>query len=185
MKNSIVKLDVRDDLRKGIEPFSKIMGAVSALRPDEQLLLIAPFEPVPLFSVLKRQGFEHVSRELESGDFEVLFTRDPNARVAAEIPKTPPLNTGKVIKNASAKSARARGDSGKTEIVDVDARGLEPPQPLMKILEALADLPENAELRAKTDRRPVHLYGQLEDRGFSGASEEQSDGSFITSIRRH
>jgi hypothetical protein len=117
MKNSIVKLDVRDDLRKGVEPFSKIMGAVSALRPDEQLLLIAPFEPVPLFSVLKRQGFEHVSRELESGDFEVLFTRDPNARVAAEIPKTPPLNKGKAIKNASAKSARARrfrknGDRG-------------------------------------------------------------------------
>jgi uncharacterized protein (DUF2249 family) len=185
MKNSIVKLDVRDDIRKGVEPFSKIMGAVSALRADEQLLLIAPFEPVPLFSVLKRQGFEHVSRELESGDFEVLFTRGSDTQVAKDIPKTPPLNTRKAMENAAAKSARARGESGKTETVDVDARGLEPPQPLMTILEALADLPKNGELRARTDRRPVHLYSQLEDRGFSGASEEQPDGSFITSIRRH
>ena len=69
-------------------------------------------------------------------------------------------------------------------IVEVDARGLEPPQPLVVILEALAVLPEGAELRARTDRRPMHLYGQIEQRGFIGQTEEQLDGGFITSIRR-
>jgi hypothetical protein len=68
--------------------------------------------------------------------------------------------------------------------MDVDARGLEPPQPMVKILETLATLPTDAALRARTDRRPVHLYPMLEARGFAGQSEEQSDGSFITHIRR-
>ena len=68
--------------------------------------------------------------------------------------------------------------------VNVDARGLEPPQPLVVILEALGSLPESAELHAHTDRRPLHLYPLLEQRGFVGATEEQHDGSFITTIRR-
>ncbi|MBK7999202.1 MAG: DUF2249 domain-containing protein [Verrucomicrobia bacterium] len=66
----------------------------------------------------------------------------------------------------------------------VDARGLEPPQPLVTILEALTQLPAGAQMRALTDRRPMHLYGQLTERGFVGESEEQPDGSFITHIRR-
>jgi uncharacterized protein (DUF2249 family) len=69
-------------------------------------------------------------------------------------------------------------------VLDVDARGLEPPQPLVVILEALASLPEGGEMRAHTDRRPLHLYAQLEERGFTGETEEQPDGRFVTTIRR-
>ena len=43
-------MDVRDYIRSGHEPFSKIMNAAAALQADEQLLLIAPFEPRPLLS---------------------------------------------------------------------------------------------------------------------------------------
>lgn len=66
--------------------------------------------------------------------------------------------------------------------LEVDARGLEPPQPLVVILEAAARLPDGAELRARTDRRPMHLYAQLQERGFTGKTEEQPDGSFVTTI---
>jgi uncharacterized protein (DUF2249 family) len=66
----------------------------------------------------------------------------------------------------------------------LDARGLEPPEPLVKILEALTALPEGAGLRAHTDRRPMHLYAQLEERGFVGETEEQPDGSFVTHVHR-
>ena len=69
-------------------------------------------------------------------------------------------------------------------IVNVDARGLEPPQPMVVIMETLSELPECAELHARTDRRPLHLYPLLEQRGFTGKTEEQNDGSFITIIRR-
>jgi TusA-related sulfurtransferase len=68
--------------------------------------------------------------------------------------------------------------------VMLDARGLEPPQPLVVILEALESLPPGVPLRACTDRRPMHLYALLEQRGFTGETEEQHDGSFITTIRR-
>lgn len=69
-------------------------------------------------------------------------------------------------------------------LVTLDARGLEPPQPLVVILEALERLPEDAEMRAHTDRRPMHLYALLEERGYTGESKEQHDGSFITTICR-
>jgi uncharacterized protein (DUF2249 family) len=65
----------------------------------------------------------------------------------------------------------------------IDVRGLEPPQPLVIILEAVAELREGIELRARTDRRPMHLYALLEQRGFTGETEKLPDGSFITTIR--
>jgi uncharacterized protein (DUF2249 family) len=166
MQEKIVSLDVREDIRRGREPFSRIMQTVAQLRDDEALLLTAPFEPKPLFAVLAQQGFSHNSKPLASGDWEVLFSRAPQMA-------TPHHATG------SCEAQRRRGS-----VVEVDARGLEPPQPMVKILEALSDLPEGAELRARTDRRPMHLYPQLEARGFSGKSEEQPDGSFVTCIRR-
>jgi uncharacterized protein (DUF2249 family) len=55
---------------------------------------------------------------------------------------------------------------------------------MVKILEALVALPAGAELRARTERRPMHLYPHLEERGFTAATEEQSDGSFLTHISR-
>lgn len=167
MSEEVVTLDVREDLRQGREPFSKIMETVAGLTADQSLRLLAPIEPVPLFRVMARQGFNHEARRTDSGDWEVLFCRD--AAGAASVQPT----------EALCQSARLGG-----EAMEVDARGLEPPQPLVKILEALAKLPAGGTLRARTDRRPMHLYAQLLERGFGGESEEQSDGTFITDIRR-
>ena len=75
MRERIIELDVRDDLRRGREPFSKIMLTVAQLKAEESLRLLAPFEPKPLFAVLAQQGFSYVSKALDSGDFEVLFSR--------------------------------------------------------------------------------------------------------------
>lgn len=174
MTEKIVKLDVREDIRQGREPFSKIMVAAGRLKSNEALLLIAPFEPRPLFGVLGQQGFTHESKPTEAGDWEVLFRREPEPA---------PAPAKKAVAAASAKPA-GRPACGCAAVREVDARGLEPPQPLVTILEALADLPEDTELRAQTDRRPMHLYPQLKERGFVGESKEQADGSFITYIRR-
>lgn len=72
----------------------------------------------------------------------------------------------------------------KNTLIELDARDLEPPLPLMKTLEAVASLPEGATLRLHTCWRPALLYAELEKRGFTAASEEQSDGSYLTFIRR-
>jgi TusA-related sulfurtransferase len=68
--------------------------------------------------------------------------------------------------------------------LELDARGMEPPQPLIRIIEALPNLPPSAVLKARTDRRPMHLYAELETRGFIGKTEEEADGSYITKITR-
>lgn len=68
-------------------------------------------------------------------------------------------------------------------IVELDARGLEPPQPMVRILETLATLPAGAVLRARTDRRPLHLLAHLADRGWQCESTEETDGSCVTHIR--
>lgn len=77
MKARIVTLDVREDLRQGRHPFAKIMQTVATLRPNESLRLLAPFEPAPLYAVLAQQGFSHQSRQIDGGDWEVLFRRTP------------------------------------------------------------------------------------------------------------
>ena len=94
MSENIVTLDVREDLRNGREPFSKIMGAVAQLQPDEKLLLVAPFEPTPLFSVLGNQGFDHESKQIQSGDWEVLFTRRSGETRRVRSAGTPALRRG-------------------------------------------------------------------------------------------
>jgi uncharacterized protein (DUF2249 family) len=174
MSNQVVVLDVREDIQKGREPFSKIMQTVAGLRTDQKLLLIAPFQPVPLFGVMANQGFSHRAKPTAAGDWEVLFTRSSAAPIASEKISAP-----------SPSSARGtKAVCGGTPVFEVDARGLEPPQPLVAILEKLETLPQGAALRARTDRRPLHLYDQLDERGFTWETEKQSDGSFVTHIRR-
>jgi len=170
MNENTITLDVREDIKAGREPFSTIMAAVGRLDAQQGLLLIAPFEPVPLFHVLAKRGFAHVSKQTPAGDWEVLFSRN----VAMPDP------TSAALTNSSSSTCHANQPR---EVVDLDARGLEPPQPLVAVLEAIATLRRGAILRAQTDRRPMHLYSQLEARGFTGESMEQSDGSFITHIR--
>ena len=164
MKGTVVKLDVRPDLERGVEPFSKIMHTVSRLQNDDALLLIAPFEPAPLYAVLARQGFSHKSKPMGTADWEVLFQRA-------------------VVPQSSDESPAPRPVQQTPSVVEVDARGLEPPQPLVEILEAVAQLPPGSELCARTDRRPLHLYPPLAERGFTAESEKQADGSFVTHIR--
>lgn len=72
----------------------------------------------------------------------------------------------------------------KSASAEVDARGLEPPQPMMQILEAVSELPAGVALRARTDRKPLHLYPELESRGIKYTSEQETDGSWVTTLTR-
>jgi hypothetical protein len=71
---SLSTLDVRDILSSGGEPFAEIMQAVAALAPGQGLRLLATFKPVPLFGVMAQRGYGHVEREIDGGDWEVIFT---------------------------------------------------------------------------------------------------------------
>ena len=73
---------------------------------------------------------------------------------------------------------------GAASETEVDARGLEPPEPMMRILAAVEALKPGVTLRARTDRRPVHLYPELDARGVRYVSEQAADESWITTLNR-
>lgn len=69
-------VDARPTLASGGEPFGEIMEAAAQVGDGEVLVVLAPFEPVPLEGVLGEQGFQHVVDELEGGSWRVTFHRD-------------------------------------------------------------------------------------------------------------
>lgn len=79
MKPRTIHVDVREDIRAGREPFSRIMAAAAQVGTAGELVLTAPFEPVPLYNVLAAQGFTHLARELGGGDWEIRFVRGSQA----------------------------------------------------------------------------------------------------------
>lgn len=160
MTSSLVSLDVRPILQAGGEPFDEIMGAVAALRPGEGLRLIASFQPVPLFSVLGARGYAHQARELDGGDWEVLFM--PTA--VGEAPR---------VRAATATDHRAAWPE---PVQMLDNRDLDPPEPMVRILAAIEAMREGEVLAALLCREPIFLLPELEKRGHDWQGGFASDG---------
>ncbi len=72
---AIPVLDVRPDLAAGEEPFDRIMRTARETPAGASFTVIAPFQPVPLLSLLAGQGFSYSSDDLGNGSFRVTFTR--------------------------------------------------------------------------------------------------------------
>ena len=51
------RFDVRPLLKRGAEPLSEILKRVQALKPEEGMIIIAPFLPSPLIELLGSEGF--------------------------------------------------------------------------------------------------------------------------------
>lgn len=71
----MVTVDARPIIAAGDEPFETIMAAAGALADDEPLVVLAPFEPVPLEGVLSAEGFTYEVADLGNGDWQVTFRR--------------------------------------------------------------------------------------------------------------
>lgn len=69
-------LDVRPELEAGGEPFVRIMEAAAAVVPGASLVVVAPFEPVPLYGALGGRGFSHATQRVAADEWVVRFTRD-------------------------------------------------------------------------------------------------------------
>src|SRR5262249_14368946 len=142
-----VDVDVRPILRAGGEPFSLIMQAVEGLKPGQGVRLFATFKPIPLFGVMGSKGFSHEAIELDDGEWEVLFRP-----VGIEL--TPPPA-----------GQAAEGDDCPGPLIDLDNRDLEPPEPMVRILEAVERLKPGEVLSALLLREPRFLFPQLSKRG--------------------
>lgn len=65
---------------------------------------------------------------------------------------------------------------------ELDNRGLEPPQPMQRTLEALADLKPGEKLKIINDRKPMFLFEELDQQGLKYEVSPREDGSFEITI---
>jgi len=66
-------LDVRSVLASGGEPFELIMTTAGRLPLGGTLELTAPFEPVPLYAVMRRRGFARTTEARGADEWVVTF----------------------------------------------------------------------------------------------------------------
>jgi uncharacterized protein (DUF2249 family) len=175
---TVVEVDVREDLRAGREPFSKIMAAVQAAGAGEVLWLRATFEPVPLYTVLAKRGFVHGARAEGPEDWSIWFWRPETpggAPGATALPRAEPAET-----EAASEAPREPA----TATVRLDVRGLEPPEPMVRTLAALETLPEGHTLVQINVRVPQFLLPILAERGYAWEVDESPADHVVVRIRR-
>jgi uncharacterized protein (DUF2249 family) len=155
-----VEVDVREDIRRGEEPFARIVAAAKTLGAADALVVRAPFEPVPLYDVLGRRGLARWTEQLAADDWRVWFHRGA----------TPPAPVSRT--------------SAPADAATLDVRGLEPPLPMVRVLERLDALAPGDTLTVLHERRPLFLYPQLDERGFHHETDEPEPGLVRIVIRR-
>lgn len=136
-------------------------------------VLINDHDPVPLYYQFAAQfpgAFNWEYLVAGPDEFRVKITR-----LAASL--SAPANTPPVKPAAATVAATS-------DAIDVDTRGLEPPEPMMRILAALEGLLPGGKIRAATDRNPIHLHAELDARGIRYTSNETCDGSWLTTLSR-
>ena len=159
------ELDVRPILRAGGEPFTPIMETVNGLASGQALRLLATFEPIPLYSVLAKKGFDHEAREIGGGDWEVVFT--PSAAAASSQQSQP----------AQRLAEKASAGAWPEPSRQLDNRDLEPPEPMVRTLAAVEELRPGEVLSALLCREPVFLLPELGNRGHEWKGGFEADGT--------
>ncbi|MDP1929549.1 MAG: DUF2249 domain-containing protein [Thiobacillus sp.] len=70
------------------------------------------------------------------------------------------------------------------DAIHIDARDLEPPEPLEKVLQALTQLRPGQSIRLLLPREPFPLYPIIAARGYCHATRMEADGSYVILIRQ-
>lgn len=148
-------LDVRPMLEKGQEPFRLITGTAREVKEGEVLRLVTNFEPLPLFDALAKQGFSHWADRLDGDDWATFFHRDISAAPAPSV-----------------RSTLVDWSEPPSSEVTIDVSELVPPEPMIRILQALEELPDGARLLVHHVRRPMHLYDRLDEMGYAHDTRE-------------
>ncbi len=168
------EVDARPILARGEEPFAAIVAAAAGVPAGQALRLLVGFEPVPLYGVLAKQGFVPRARQLEPDLWEVLFVRQAGGQTRGT-PPTPPPAAGPLP---------AAPPVEPTATLTIDVSELVPPEPMVRILETLAELPPGAVLLVHHVRRPVHLYPRLDELGCQHETRELAPNRVEILIRK-
>ncbi len=163
-KEKIVDLDVRPELDAGRDPFNLIIKTLGSMSDDQVLHLVIVFEPIPLYTVLKMKGYDHSTEQVD-GLWHIYFFKGATGAQA--------VNTAGQAEAAS-----------EPKTIEIDVRGLEPPEPMVKIIELLPQVGKNTTLLVHHHREPLMLYDKLEHLGFQASAEKISEGYFKVRITK-
>lgn len=173
-----VELDVRPYLRKKLEPFQLIMDTVKSLGPEDTFVLHATFKPVPLLALMKTKGFAYKAEKLAKDHWQVTFVPKHRKSELAD-----GAGEEEALRNEEPLAEVAEGgDSPQT--IELDNRGLEPPQPMIRTLNALERCRKGDRVLIHNDRVPVFLLEELKALGYPYTVEEQPDGSARVTIQK-
>jgi uncharacterized protein (DUF2249 family) len=165
-----VVLDVRPIISSGSDPLNIILQTVRGLREGQALHLINSFEPIPLYSVLGDKGFEHFTRNV-MGVWHIWFFRKKTEKSRSQH-----------VEDSKQQSTEPVEEEEK--IIELDVRGLAPPEPMMKILEKLSEVDARTILLVHHHREPMLLYEKLEQRGYQAVTEKVGEEYFKVIIRK-
>ena len=79
---------------------------------------------------------------------------------------------------------RAQGILIQPDFIEIDNRGLEPPEPMVRILAVAQQLAPGQRMVALNARRPMLLYPKLDELGLQHETEAMPDGLFRISVMK-
>ena len=152
--HQIIEFDVRPIIDADEDPLPLIVKKVKEIQQGQALKIINSFEPTPLLSLLKKQGFDSYVDVIDPHVIETYFFRTSNAAVVINDTENIPEGWDTYIQKFT----------GKLKTIDV--RQLEMPGPMMAILDAIESLPPGTALFVYHKRIPVFLLPELKEKKF-------------------
>ncbi len=103
----------------------------------------------------------------------------PAAAADSEAPAEAPLYDVSDVEGLAAK-----GITVTAEVIHVDNRGLEPPEPMIRILAIVQQLVPGQRMEALNERRPMLLYPKIEELGLAHETDELPEGGYRITVRK-
>lgn len=166
-EQSLKTLDVRPIIDSGKDPFLDIMNFIKELGNEKMFLLINSFEPIPLYSVLEKKGFDHFT-EKDENVFKVYFF----------------ISEAAAKNKVETEDEQDKHENDVTNVIEIDVRELGPPEPMIKILETLPRVDNKTILLVHHHREPMMLYPKLEERGYQAVSNKMEENYYKVIITK-
>ena len=185
----IVKLDVRPIINEGKDPFGHINKVAKNIKPNQILLIINDFEPIPLVEYLTGKNFVHWMTQDKDGNYLAYFKlncKKPGLLQRLFGKKNVPcqyhdkFSSSKTDKISQENKATSDADFDQVKkqfegkMTEIDVRHLDMPMPMQTILEHLEKMADNKALFVHHKRVPQFLIPELHKRNFNYVTKEIS-----------
>lgn len=169
-----ITLDVRPFLAKGEDPFNILQKTLKKLKNDEVLEVLIDFVPIPLIRIQEKKGFSSM-RVVENGVYHTYFKAGGKVQKDSN-------SSNEALKTVSEIEFNEMTNTYPGELIILDVRNLEMPEPLMRILEAINNINEKTGLKIFHKRIPIHLLPELENKNLKTFICPISEGNVMMFI---